>query len=234
MFPLLPLLYLTSWSVTPYGYFAHWEWPHLVPLFLYWFRFPSKDKRFSLFMVVMPIELPQIINHRTYENTSLGFHKPWTLPTIDQHLILFHVYFCLKTPYSSLVAQWVKTLPTMQETWIWFLGWEDLLEKEMASHSSILAWEIPWTEEPGGLWSIGYKYSYILRWCSFRTLTHKYWGRAVHPKADAITSIIRKCNFWIPIFAFYPLVMRLLTKQLLCALELLFLMTLIPGLFLKK
>ena len=147
MFPLLPLLYLTSWSVTPYGYFAHWEWPHLVPLFLYWFRFPSKDKRFSLFMVVMPIELPQIINHRTYENTSLGFHKPWTLPTIDQHLILFHVYFCLKTPYSSLVAQWVKTLPTMQETWIWFLGWEDLLEKEMATHSHILAWRIPWTEE---------------------------------------------------------------------------------------
>ena len=155
MFPLLPLLYLTSWSVTPYGYFAHWEWPHLVPLFLYWFRFPSKDKRFSLFMVVMPIELPQIINHRTYENTSLGFHKPWTLPTIDQHLILFHVYFCLKTPYSSLVAQWVKTLPTMQETWIWFLGWEDLLEKEMASHSSILAWEIPQTEKPGRLQSLG-------------------------------------------------------------------------------
>ena len=114
------------------------------------------------------------------------------------------------------------------------LGWEDVLEKEMETHSSILALEIPWKEEPGRLRSIAYKYSYILRWYSFRILTHEYWGGAVHPKADAITSIIRKCNFWIPIFAFYPIVMRLLTKQLVCALEFLFLMTLIPGLFLSK
>ena len=41
----------------------------------------------------------------------------------------------------------VKTLPAMWETWVWSLGWEDPLEKEMATHSSILAWEIPWTEE---------------------------------------------------------------------------------------
>ena len=49
------------------------------------------------------------------------------------------------------MAQIVKRLPTMQETWVQSLGWEDLLEKEMAPHSSILAWKIPWTEEPGGL-----------------------------------------------------------------------------------
>ena len=49
----------------------------------------------------------------------------------------------------------VKNLPAMQETWVRFLGWEDPLEKEMATHSSVLAWEIPWTEEPGGLQSIG-------------------------------------------------------------------------------
>ena len=49
----------------------------------------------------------------------------------------------------------VKNLPAMQETWILSLGWEDLLEKEMATHSCLLAWEIPWTEEPGGLWSMG-------------------------------------------------------------------------------
>ena len=42
-----------------------------------------------------------------------------------------------------------------QETWVWSLGWEDPLEKEMATHSSILAWRIPWTEEPGGLQSMG-------------------------------------------------------------------------------
>ena len=46
---------------------------------------------------------------------------------------------------ASLIAQLVKNLPTMQETWVQFLGWEDPLEKEMATHSSILAWRIPWT-----------------------------------------------------------------------------------------
>ena len=49
----------------------------------------------------------------------------------------------------------VKHLPAMQETWVRSLGWEDLLEKEMATHSSTLAWRIPWTEEPGRLQSMG-------------------------------------------------------------------------------
>jgi len=53
------------------------------------------------------------------------------------------------------VAQSVKNLPAMQETLVLSLGWEDLLEKEMATHSSTLAWEIPWTEEPSGLQSTG-------------------------------------------------------------------------------
>ena len=56
---------------------------------------------------------------------------------------------------ASLVAQMVKHLPAMQENWIRPLGWEDPLEKEMATHSSTLAWKIPWTEEPGGLQSMG-------------------------------------------------------------------------------
>ena len=55
----------------------------------------------------------------------------------------------------SLVAQRLKRLPAMWETWVQSLGWEDSLEKEMATHSSILAWRIPWTEEPGGLQSMG-------------------------------------------------------------------------------
>ena len=54
-----------------------------------------------------------------------------------------------------MVAQTVKRLSTMQETWVRSLGWEDPLEKEMATHSSIHAWKIPWTEEPGGLQSMG-------------------------------------------------------------------------------
>ena len=56
---------------------------------------------------------------------------------------------------DSLVAQMVKNLPAMQETWVQSLGWEDPLEEDMATHSSILAWRIPWTDEPGGLQSIG-------------------------------------------------------------------------------
>ena len=56
---------------------------------------------------------------------------------------------------NSLVAQTVKHLPTMREIWVQSLGREDLLEKEVAPHSSILAWKIPWTEEPGGLQSMG-------------------------------------------------------------------------------
>ena len=56
---------------------------------------------------------------------------------------------------TSLVAQMVKRLPTMWETWVRSLGREDPLEKEMATHSSTLAWRIPWMEEPGGLKSMG-------------------------------------------------------------------------------
>ena len=56
---------------------------------------------------------------------------------------------------SSLVAQMVKHLPAMQETWVRSLGWEDLLEKETTAHSSTLAWKIPQMEEPGRLQSMG-------------------------------------------------------------------------------
>ena len=59
------------------------------------------------------------------------------------------------TRVADSVARVVKNLPTMWETQVRSLGWEDSLEKEMATHSSILAWEIPWTEEPGGLQSKG-------------------------------------------------------------------------------
>ena len=71
---------------------------------------------------------------------------------------------CLKRIFSpcirlciraSLVAQLLKNLPAMQKTWVWSLGWEDPLGEGMATHSSILAWRIPWTEEPVGLQSMG-------------------------------------------------------------------------------
>ena len=70
--------------------------------------------------------------------------------------ILFHYGLSQGIEYSgaSLVAQMVKNLPAMQETWVQSLSWDDPLEKEVATHSSILAWRIPWKDESGGLQSI--------------------------------------------------------------------------------
>ena len=71
---------------------------------------------------------------------------------IKRHLLLGRK---VMTNLDSLVAQTVKHLSAMQETWVRSLGWEDPLEKEMAAHSSILAWKIPWTVEPDRLPSMG-------------------------------------------------------------------------------
>ena len=61
----------------------------------------------------------------------------------------------LSVERASLGVQMVKSSPAMQETWVWSLGQEDPLEEEMATHSSIFAWRIPWTEETGSLQSMG-------------------------------------------------------------------------------
>ena len=81
-----------------------------------------------------------------------------------------HVRSWMSVPYPhgsegfSLVAQTVKNLPAIWETWVWSLGREDPLEKGMATHSSIFAWRIPWVEEPGGLQSMGHKESDTTEW----------------------------------------------------------------------
>ena len=63
--------------------------------------------------------------------------------------------YSLQYSWTSLVAHMVKNLPEMWEMWVWSLGWEDPLEGGLATYSSILAWRIPWTEEPGRLQSMG-------------------------------------------------------------------------------
>ena len=75
--------------------------------------------------------------------------------SLSCNILFYRCYLALFTSPSSLVAQTVKRLPTMWATWVRSLGREDPLEKEMAPHSSILAWKIPWTEEPGTLQSVG-------------------------------------------------------------------------------
>ena len=67
----------------------------------------------------------------------------------------FSVIMFLTAFIASLVAQTVKSLPAIWETWVRSLGQEDPLQKEMATHSSTLAWEIPWMDEPGRLQSLG-------------------------------------------------------------------------------
>ena len=66
----------------------------------------------------------------------------------------YPLQYSWSSPVAVAVAQLEKNLPAMWETWVRALGWEDPLEKEKATHSSILAWRIPWTEEPGGLQSM--------------------------------------------------------------------------------
>ena len=77
-------------------------------------------------------------------------HIAWTLwPALPRQTL------ALISSRASLVAQMLKSPPAMQETWVQSLHWKGLLEKEMATYSSILAWRIPWTEEPGGLQCMG-------------------------------------------------------------------------------
>ena len=76
--------------------------------------------------------------------------------------------------WASLMAQLVKNLPAIQETQVWSLGWEDPLEEEMVTHSSVLAWKISWTEKPGGLQSSpkGHKESDLIE--HLNTHTHQW------------------------------------------------------------
>ena len=78
----------------------------------------------------------------------------WQSEVFVIYLFIFNMlsrFFIVFLARTSLVAQRVKRLPPMWETWVRSLGQEDPLEQEMATHSSILAWRIPWTEEPSGL-----------------------------------------------------------------------------------
>ena len=88
----------------------------------------------------------------------LGTHREKLLPILafawTTSESLYHLSYSYKL-MNSLVTQMVKNMPAVWETWVWSLGQEDSLKKGMATHSSILAWRIPWTEEPGGPLSMG-------------------------------------------------------------------------------
>ena len=87
--------------------------------------------------------------------TAICFLKDYKREILDKTVILCNIVVFMYNIWASLVAQTEKRQPAMQETWVQSLGCEDPLEKEMAIHFSILAWRISWTEEPGGLPSMG-------------------------------------------------------------------------------
>ena len=93
--------------------------------------------------------------------TEIRGGRPLSLMSTDRRSIMHPIQIFLSSilesvlKQASLIAQLVKNLPAMQETRVRFLGQEDPLEKEKATHSSMLAWRIPWKDEPGGLLSTG-------------------------------------------------------------------------------
>ena len=96
----------------------------------------------------------KIYGNEFFPRTHIDVQNPFQLFLSVQ----FQYFMCVPCHvWDSLVAQRVKSLPEMQETWVRSLGQEDPLEKKMAIHSSTIAWKVPWTEKPGRLQSMGLK-----------------------------------------------------------------------------
>ena len=103
-----------------------------------------------------------------------------------------YILYIYSTIWASLVTQLVENPPALQETWIRSLGWEDPLEEGLATHSSLLAWRTPWTEEPGGLRPMGSQewdtterlrtaQLYVCRYCSVvRSRLALLWSHEAH------------------------------------------------------
>ena len=130
----------------------------------------------------------------TGDSSILAWRIPWTEePGPLQSMRSKRVRHTWETNGTFLMAQQVKNLLAMQETRVWSLGWGDSLEKEMATHSSILAWEILWTEEPGGLQSKGSQSRTWLSDWAWEQLTHTYhmylWAWLFPPSLNPLRSI---------------------------------------------
>ena len=113
--------------------------------------------------------------------------------------------FCFNNKWAFLVAQIVKNMPTMQETQVWSLGQNDPLEKGMATHSSILAWRIPWTEEPRGLqstelqwvrhnWGVNTSLTIKVVWCK---RTYEYFQNRWYILTFFLVPSRIQCTCWL-------------------------------------
>ena len=130
------------------GFFPLWEWSEFMN------HLPSTDWNFFLIKSLDMWRSKSYFPFYATRSSELRLYH-----TVFYFLIVIFFYQCLNRHGKPLVVQRLKRLPAMWETRVQFLGREDTLEKEMATHSSILAWRIPWMEEPGGLQSTGHKES---------------------------------------------------------------------------
>ena len=125
-------------------------------------HFINKDEiccRFSVTALIRPAQLSSVLTSWIFSGVSVAI-LDWTTWYADVWSLSIYkndtlTWFTLIYYRASQVAQWSRTHPLMRETWVQFLGREDPLEKEMATPSRTLAWEIPRTEGPGGLQSMG-------------------------------------------------------------------------------
>ena len=156
-----------AWQATVYGVaksqtqISNWAW---APVQVYQSIELSIHQSIHLSIYWPNNRLTDESPSKYYLNTSLYM---WSLSIYLIYPLDFHIQLYIERAYKEnhrwctnidtdiLVAQMVKNLPAMQETQVQSLAWEDPLEKGMATHSSILAWRMPWTEEPGGLQSMG-------------------------------------------------------------------------------
>ena len=118
----------------------------LLSDFTFTFHFHALEKEMATDSSVLAWRIP-------------GMEEPGELLSMGSHRVghdwSYLAAAVLSTHLGFLVAQIINSLPAMWETWVRSLGWEDPLEKEIAIHSSILPWKIPWMKEPGGLQSVG-------------------------------------------------------------------------------
>ena len=148
-------------------------WPNVITVIIYGKQRHRQPRKATLFFK------PELASHAERRQWHSEEHKParnsiiffltqaaslfiWLLPSKmmanksgKKDKPINSCSFSFQTFFTHQVAQRLKHLPTMRETWVRSLGREDLLEKEMATHSSILAWRIPWKEEPGKVQSLG-------------------------------------------------------------------------------
>ena len=121
------------------------------------------------------------------DNETKGSTPPVMICCLKNMENCWRVSNTILCTWASLENQMVKNPPEIEETWVWPLGQEDSLEKGMAPHSSTLAWRIPWTEEPGGLQSMG-----------LQRVRH-YWATIGHNWAtNTHTHSLYHLNIWKP------------------------------------